>query len=102
MRLLGIAQFDVSDSYCALEDTLDAARNLDNNPVEGCHYEYVHEEPSSLGFNYAFPSPVDYSHISPMCSQPSISLEYSLDASIDNPKICDCKVDLGHVGKYAW
>ena len=34
-----------------------------------------------------------------MCSQPSISSEYSLEVPIDNPKICDSKVDLGHAGK---
>ena len=32
----------------------------------------------------------------PMCSQPSISPEYSLDAPIDNSKICDSNFYLGH------
>jgi len=59
----------------------------------------VHEEPFSLNFNYAFPNPLDHTHVFPMSSQPSISSEYSLDVPIGNPKICDSIVDLGYEGK---
>ena len=59
----------------------------------------MHEESSSLCFNYAFPNPLDHTHVSPTCSQPSISPEYSLEAPIRNPKICDSNVDLGHAVK---
>jgi len=57
----------------------------------------VHEESHSLDFHdIALPNFLDHSHVFPMCSQPSISLGYSLDVPVDNPKICDSNVDLGH------
>ena len=73
--------------------------NLVNTPLEGCRYECVHEESSSLCFNYAVPNSLDHTHVFPTCSQPPISPEYSLDAPIDNPKICDSIVHLGYKGK---
>ena len=56
----------------------------------------VYKESSSLCFNYAFPDPLDHTHVFPMCSQPPISPEYSLDAPINNPKTCYPDVDLSH------
>jgi len=55
---------------------------------------------SLLAFVLIILSPIlHHTHVSPMCSQTSISLEYSLDAPIDNPKIYDSNVDLGYAGK---
>ena len=55
---------------------------------------------SLLAFVLIMLSPMPWSyHVSRKCSQPSISLDYSLGALIDNPKICDSSVDLGHTGK---
>jgi len=59
----------------------------------------MHEESPSLVCNNVLPNPLDHSHVSPMCSLSSVSPECSIDAPIDNPKICDSKVDLGHAGK---
>jgi len=50
----------------------------------------------ALVFMILFSSIPLNSHVSPMCSQPSISPKCSLDAPIDNPKICDSNVGLGH------
>ena len=57
---------------------------------------FMHEESTSLGCNNDLPNPLDHFYISPMCSLPSIFPEYSLDAPVDNPKICDSNVDLGY------
>ena len=51
-----MAKFDVGDSYCASEETLDMVHNLVNTPLEGCRYECINEESSRLCFNYAFPN----------------------------------------------
>ena len=68
--------------------------------MEGSRDVFMHEESPSLGFHdIALPNSLDHSHVSPKYSQPSISLQYSLDAPIGNPKICESKVDLGHAGK---
>ena len=91
-----IARFDVANACFELEDAFDEVHNLVNTPFDGCSYEYLHEESSSPCFIYAFPNPLGHSNVSPMCSQPSISSEYSLHVLIDNPKICDPKVDLGY------
>ena len=70
--------------------------NLVNTPLKGCRYECLHEESPHLGFHdIVLPNPVNRSHVCSMCSQASISPEYSLDTPI-NPKICDSNVDLGH------
>ena len=91
-----VARFDVADACFKLEDTLAVEHNLVNTPLEGSRYECVHEESSSLCFNYAFPNPLDHTHVFPVYSEPPISLEYSLDAPIDNPKICDANNGLGY------
>jgi len=57
----------------------------------------AHKKSPSLGFHdVVLPNPLDHSHVSSTCSQPSISPKYSLDAPIDNPKICDSNVDLSY------
>ena len=90
-----ITKFDVDNSYCASEDTLDVVHNLVNTPLEGCHYECVHKESASLCFNYAFPNPLDHTHVFPTCSQPPISPKCYIDTPIENPKIFYANVDLG-------
>jgi len=92
-----VARSSVIDVSFELEDTFNKVHNLVNTALEGCCYERVHEEYSCLCFNYAFPNPLDHTHVSPMFSQPSISPKYSLDASSDDPNICDFNVDLGSV-----
>ena len=58
---------------------------------------FVHEESHSLCLHdIVLPNPLDHSHVSTMCSQPFISPEYSLDGPIDDHKIFDSNVDLGH------
>jgi len=57
---------------------------------------YVHEKSSSLGCDTILPNPLDHSHTSPRCSQPSCFLEHYFDASINNPMICDSNVDFGY------
>ena len=92
------ARFDVADACFKLEAILDEVHHLDEIPFGGvtwCVYEWG---VSSLGFDdNVLPEPLDHSHMSPMCSQPSISPEYSLDTPIDNLKIYDSNVDLGSV-----
>jgi len=39
--------------------------------------------------------PLGHSHVSPICSLPSPSLEYYIDTPIDNPMIFYANVDLG-------
>jgi len=54
-------------------------------------------ESPSLGFHdTVLPNSLDHSHVSPTCSQSSLSPKYFLAAPIDNPKICDSNVYLGH------
>jgi len=67
--------------------------DLDETPLEGSHDVFMHKDFPSLGCNNVLPNPLDHTHVFPACSQPPISPEYSLDAPIDNPKICDPNVD---------
>ena len=78
------------------EDILDEAHDLDEAPLEGSRDVFMHEESPWLGFDdIALPNPLEHTHVSPTCSQPSISPECSLDAPVDNHNICDSNVDLG-------
>jgi len=71
--------------------------DLNKTHVEGLQDVFMHEESPSRGFDdIVLSNPLDHSHASSMCSPPSVSPEYSLDAPIDNPKICDANVDLGY------
>ena len=55
------------------------------------------EASTSLGFdNIALLNPLDHTYVSPTCSQPSILPDCSLDVLVDNPKVCDSDVNLGH------
>ena len=54
----------------------------------------MHKESPSLGCNYAFLNPLDYSHASPMCSQPLIFPKYYINEPISNPMIFDANNDL--------
>ena len=94
MILLGY-YFDVGDSFCALEHTLDVVHNLVNTPLEGCRYECVQRSLLALVLIMFF-NLFDHSRVSPTCSQPSISPEYYIDEPISHPKICDSNVDFGH------
>ena len=74
--------------------------DLVETPLEGSRDVLVHEESPIVGFhNIVLPNPLNHSHVSPTCSQPPISPEYSLDVPIDNPKICDPNIDLGYEDK---
>jgi len=90
-------RFDVVDACFESEDTLDVVHNLVRTPFKGCRDMFVHKDFPSLDFNnIVSPNSVDHTHVSPTYSQPFISLEYSLDAPIDNPNICDTNNDLGY------
>jgi len=94
------ARFDVSNVCFESEDIFYKVHDLVSTPLEECRDECAHEESPNLGFNNVIsPNPFDHLHVFPTCSQPPISLEYSLHAPINNPKICDSKVDLEHAGK---
>ena len=69
MSLLGFSRFDVVNICFELEYTFDKVHNLVNTPLEGCRYEFVHEESSSLYFSYAFPNLLGVSSVSSTCSQ---------------------------------
>jgi len=71
--------------------------DLVETPLDGSHHVFLHEESPSLGFDdCVFPNPLDHSHVSPMYLQPSPSSEYDIAVPVDNPKICDSNVNLGH------
>ena len=53
-----VARSSVVNACFDLEDTLDVMHNLVSSLLEGCRYECVREEPSSVCFNYAFPIPL--------------------------------------------
>jgi len=91
------ARFDFADACFELEDIFDKVLDLGKTPLGGALDVLVHEESPSLGFHdIVLPNPLDHSHVSPTCLQHFISPEYSLDAPIDNHKICDSNVELGH------
>ena len=71
-------------------------QNLVETPLEVSCDVYVHKECSKLGFNNALSNPLDQSHVSLMCSQPSFSLEHYFDVPINNPMIYDSNVDLDY------
>ena len=62
-------------------------------PLEGSRNVFKHKEFLSLGYDIVIPNPLDHSRVSPLCSLPSPSLEYHIDAPIDNPMICDAVMD---------
>jgi len=90
-----VARFGMNNACCGLEDIFDM-ENLVNTPLEGCQDVFVYEESPSLAYDNILPSPLNHSHVSTFCSQPSLSLECHCDAPNDDSKICDSNVDLGH------
>jgi len=56
----------------------------------------MHEESPSLHCTSVPPNPLVHSHISSLCSLHSPSLEYYIDATLDNPMIFKANVDLGY------
>jgi len=88
---------DVSNACFKFEDTLEAVHDLVKTPLEGSRDVFMHEESPSLGFDdCVFPNCLDHSHVSHMYLQPSPSPKYDIVEPVDNPKICDSNVDLGH------
>ena len=49
---------------------------------------------TSLSYEIFLPNPLDHSHVSTTCSQPSFFHNYYFDVPIDNPLICNSNVDL--------
>ena len=83
-----------------LETSFEEVHNLVYTPLEGCCDMFVHPGSPSLGCNDVIPNPLEHSHDSIMCSQPSSFFpKYTYDAPIDNLEICDSNVDLGHENK---
>jgi len=92
-----VTRFSITDACFELGDTCDKLHDLVEMPLEGSRDVFMHEEFPSLGFdNNVIPNPFYHFHVSPICSLPSISSEYSLDVPNDNPMICDANVDLGY------
>jgi len=71
--------------------------DIDKTPLGWSLDVFMHEESLSLGFSdSALPNPLHHSHISPLWSLPSPFTKYYIDAPINNLKICDANMDLGH------
>jgi len=72
-------RFDVADACFRSEDILDEVYDLAETTLEGSCDVFMYKESPSLGFNdCVFLNPLDLSHVSPMCSQPSLSAEYNI------------------------
>ena len=57
----------------------------------------MHEGSPSLTYDNIIPNPLEHSHVSTFCSQPSSSsLELDLDVLSDIFELCESNVDLGH------
>jgi len=95
-KLFSFARFDEVNACLEWGDTFDRVHNLIETPFEVSCDVYVHEDSSSLGFNYVILNPLDHFHVIMMCSQPSSFLEYSFNLPIDNSMLCDSHVYLGH------
>jgi len=96
-ELFGLgASFGMDNACCGLETSFDEVHNLLDTPLEGYRDVFVHEGSPSLGSNHVLPSPLEHSHVSIFCSQPSFSPKLDFDVPIDNFKISDSNVDLGH------
>jgi len=87
----------MNNALFGLEDTFDIEHNLVDTPLEGCHDIFRHEESLSIACENVLPSPLEHSHVSNFCSQPSLSPEYTYDLPVDNFEICDSNVDMGYV-----
>ena len=57
----------------------------------------MHEGSPSLAYDNVIPSSLEHSHVSTLCSPPSLSSpELDLDVPNDISTICDFKVDMGY------
>ena len=72
----------MNNALCGLEDTFDMEHNLVDTPLEGCHDMFVHERSPSQACDNVLPSPLEHSHVSIFCSQPSFFPEYTYDVLI--------------------
>ena len=90
------ANFGLNNALCGLEYRFDMEHNLVDTPLEGCRDVFMHEGSPSLGSNHVIPNPLEHSHVSTFCSQPSFSADYTYDVPIDNFEICDSNVDLAN------
>ena len=79
------ARFSIANACLESADTFDEVLDLDKAPLEGPCDVFMHEESPSLGFDDSvIPNPLDHSHVSLMCSQPSPSLKYFIDTPIES------------------
>jgi len=66
-----VARFGMNNACCGLETPFDEVHHLVDTLLEGCHHMFVHEGSLSLSCDDVIPNPLEHSHTSPMCSQPS-------------------------------
>jgi len=93
----GDARSSVVDACFESDDIFDEVHDLAETPLEGSCDVFVCEESPSLAFDDSvIPNILEHSYVSPTCSQPSILPDCSLDVLVDNPKVCDSDVNLGH------
>jgi len=86
----------MNNDLCGFEDTFDMEHNLVSTPLEGCRDVFLHEGSPSLTHDNVIPSPLEHSHASSLCSQPSSSSpELDLDVPNDILKLCEYNIDLG-------
>jgi len=91
------ASFGMNNYLCGFEDTIDREHNLVDTPLEGCREVFLHEGSPSLAYENVIPSSLEHSHVSTLCSPPSLSSsELDLDAPNDISTICDFNADIGH------
>jgi len=81
------------------KDAFDVVHNLVDTPLEGCRDMFVHGGSPGLGRDDVIRIPLEHSHVSLMCSQPSFFPEYSVDVPNDIFKLCDSNVDMGYADK---
>jgi len=85
----GFARFDDVSACLELEGNFDEMHDLVRTPLEAHYDVFVYEESSSLSSNYVIPNPIEHTHVSLMCLQPSFFLEYFVDVPNDISKLCD-------------
>jgi len=90
------ASFGMNNALCGMEDTFDMEHNLVDTPLEGCRDVFMHEGFPSLACENVLPCPLEHSHASTFCSQPSFFPEYTYNVPIDNFEICNSNVDMGY------
>jgi len=93
----GVVRSGVVDACFESEDIFDEAHDRAETPLKGSGDVFVRKECPNLSFDDSvIPNLLKHSLVFPICLQPSILPEYSLDTPVDNPKVCDSNVDLGH------